>query len=35
MFLSRTQRLSITLLALVAIPGLCLLIGIVVWIRRR
>jgi ABC-type uncharacterized transport system involved in gliding motility auxiliary subunit len=35
MFLSRTQRLAVALLALVAIPGLCLLVGIVVWIRRR
>jgi len=35
MFLSRTQRLAVALLALVVIPGLCLLVGIVVWIRRR
>jgi len=35
MFLSRSQRVNVTLLALLILPGLWIALGIIVWWRRR
>jgi hypothetical protein len=35
MFLSRSQRVNVTLLALLILPGLWIVLGIIVWWRRR